>query len=221
MVTVDAVTICTRTDQPLLYGLDIETDTSVDGLDPAVSAVVAAAVATATTDHVLQGDEPDILVALDDLLAELEPGLLVTWNGAGFDLPFLRERARRHRLEMGLHLWRYDLRSSEGEAFRGRWHDHDHIDGYRLYRADVGRSVGLPCGLKPMARLVGLSPVEVDRDRLHLLDQASVRAYVASDARLARELVRRRGPAAVRSRDSAHPPLPTEPVDPVVDMPGR
>jgi len=206
VVTVDVVMLRQRTEDRPLYGLDIETDTSVDGLDPAVSPIVAVAVATATTDHVIQGDEPTILTEVDDLLAGLEPGLLVTWNGAGFDLPFLHERARRQRVSMGLHLWRDPLRAAEGEVFRGRWHHHDHLDGYRLYRADVGRSIGLPCGLKPMARLVGLTPVEVDRSRLHTLDPAAVRAYVASDARLARELVRRRGPAATSASDACHPP---------------
>ena len=190
-------------DRPL-YGLDIETDTSVDGLDPAVSQVVAGAVTTATTDHVFLGDEVTILSQVDELLSELEPGFLVTWNGSGFDLPFLHERARITDVTMGLHLWRDRLRSVEDHAFRGRWHDHDHLDGYRIYRADVGRSLGLPCGLKPMARLVGLTPLEVDRNRMHLLDADTLRSYVASDARLARELVRRRGPAATRSADGCH-----------------
>lgn len=170
-----------------------------------MSPIVAIAVATGRTDHVLLGDEATVLRQVDDLLAELEPGLIVTWNGAGFDLPFLNQRARMLGVPIGLELWRDELLADEDHAFRGRWHHHDHLDGYRLYRADVWRHLGLPCGLKPLARLVGLRPLEVDRAGLHLLDQETVRAYVASDARLARELVLRRGPIAVRSADGCHP----------------
>lgn len=191
-----------------VYGLDIETDTSVDGLDPAVSPVIAVAVATPDGDHVLQGDERTVLTDTDALLAVLEPGVIVTWNGAGFDLPFLVERSRIIGVELDLQLWRDPLLDVEGDVFRGRWHHHDHLDGYRLYRADVGRSLGLPCGLKPLSKLLGLAPVEVDRSRLHLLDRAEVRDYVASDARLARQLVLRRWPLAARSADGCHRPVP-------------
>ena len=81
-----------------VYGLDIETDTSVDGLDPACSAVLTVAVSMHGLDEVFSGAEPDLLVELDDRLAELEPGVIATWNGAAFDLPFLADRAGcRHR----------------------------------------------------------------------------------------------------------------------------
>ena len=78
-----------------LYGLDIETDTTVDGLDPSHGGVVAVGLATPEGDEVFLGDEADILTRLDRRLAELAPGVLVTWNGGSFDLPFLAARARR------------------------------------------------------------------------------------------------------------------------------
>ncbi len=190
-----------------LYGLDIETDTSVDGLDPALSPIVAVAVATDDGDHVFQGPEPGILADLDTLLAQLPAGLIVTWNGAGFDLPFLAERAHIIGATIGLHLWRDPTIESDPGAFRGRWYRHDHLDGYRVYRADVGRSLGLSCGLKPLSRLVGLQPIELDRSSLHLLDDDVVRRYVASDARLAKELVLRRWPLAGRASDGCHTPV--------------
>lgn len=189
---------------PPVYGLDIETDTTVDGLDPDVAPVVAVAVATADGDHVLLGGESDVLTATDALLAEVEPGLLVTWNGARFDLPFIARRAHLLGLDLGLRLWRDPLLDAGSDAFRGAWHRHDHLDGYRLYRADVGRSLGLPCGLKPLARLVGLDPVEVDRSQVHTLDASTLRDYVASDARLARQLVLRRWPSAASFSDGHH-----------------
>lgn len=148
---------------------------------------------------VLDGEESTIIAELDRVLAGLAPGVLVTWNGSGFDLPFLHDRATRHGLPLGLRL-RLDpaigghhapLAGHPG-AYRARWHHHAHVDGYQLFRADVGASLRLPCGLKPLARLVGLPVVEVDRARIHELSLAERRAYVASDAHLARALVGRR-----------------------------
>ena len=182
-------------EHPPHYGLDIETDTTVDGLDPALAAVVAVAVATPGRDVVLLGDEADLLRRLEELLRDLEPGVLVTWNGAGFDLPFLAERAARHRVELGLRLF-VPEGDQPSRCYTATWGAHAHLDGYRLYRGDVGRRLGFSCGLKAMARLVGVAPVEVDRCRIHDLDESDLASYVASDARLARDLVARRLPAA-------------------------
>ncbi len=68
------------------------------------------------------------------------------------------------------------------DGFCASWHAHRHLDGYRVVRADVRRTTGLSCGLKALARVVGLATVEVDRERLHLLPDEVVRDYVASDA---------------------------------------
>ena len=76
-----------------LYGLDIETDTTIDGLDPQVAPVVAVALDGEDFSAVFDGRETDLLADLDQHLADLEPGILVTWNGGCFDLPFLRDRA--------------------------------------------------------------------------------------------------------------------------------
>lgn len=181
------------------YGLDIETDTTIDGLDPAVAAVVSIAVAGDGVEVVLDGDERTIITELDAALRRLPRGVLITWNGSGFDLPFLQTRAERLSLGLGLELeldtgigGRHEPLAGHSGAYRARWHGHRHIDGYQLFRADVGATVRLPCGLKPLARLVGLPVVEVDRERIHELSEAERRAYVVSDAVLARALVHRR-----------------------------
>ena len=193
------------------YGLDIETDTTVNGLDPTQAEIVAIALTmpySSDGDVVLTGPEAQMLKDLDDLLQELPAGVIVTWNGAAFDLPFLAERARRAGVPLHLRLAEDpsldDPRrpSRDGRsAYRASWGAHRHLDGYRLYRADVGRALRLPCGLKPMAKLVGLQPVEVDREQIHQLSPQDLHEYVASDARLARELVVRRLPAAARFAD--------------------
>ena len=182
-----------------LYGLDIETDTSVDGLDPQVAPVVAVALDGEDFSAVFDGRETDLLADLDQHLADLEPGILVTWNGGCFDLPFLRDRAAIRGIPLGLRLVHDPLIPGGHQrpqpligGYRARWHSHRHLDAYQVFRADVGASMGISCALKSLARLVGLEVVEVDRQRIHELSDEECRAYVASDAYLARALVKRR-----------------------------
>ena len=207
--------IVTSAHRPLTYGLDIETDTTVDGLDPSVAAVVAVAVVGRDLEVVLDGDEASLLRGLDELMADLAPGVVVTWNGAAFDLPFLADRARCRGIGLGLELRhdptipRRDPWPARPGAYRASWYGHRHLDGYQLYRADVGVALGLSCGLKPLSRLVGLPVVEVDREHIHLLDDPTRRAYVASDARLARLLVERRWNTARRAIDRLDQPIAT------------
>jgi DNA polymerase elongation subunit (family B) len=201
-----------------VYGLDIETDTTIDGLDPAVAAIVAVALSTPTEDVVLTGPERTIFLDLDAHLRALPPGVIATWNGAVFDLPFLADRAARLGLVGGLRLRvdrTVDLRRSplpgHPGAYRGWWYGHGHLDAYRLYRSDVGPVLGVSCALKAIARLVGLAPVEVDRSRIHDLSGEALAAYVASDARLTRVLAERRWPGAARWVDRPPPVAVTPP----------
>ena len=182
------------------YGLDIETDTSSGGLDPRCSPVVAVALASDSGVTVLRGPEPRILREVDALLGVLAPGVLVTWNGSGFDLPFLSDRARRHGIVLGLDL-RLDpaiVRSHPplpGHAgfYRARWHDHGHLDAYLAYRALAEEGEG-SLALKAVAARRGLTALEVDRTRIHELEPDDLATYVASDAALALALARTRWP---------------------------
>lgn len=187
-----------------LYGLDIETDTRTDGLDPASSRVLAAALSPAAdgSDLVLTGEEPELLARLDAEIAELPAGVIVTWNGARFDLPFLAHRARLVGVDLGLRLRPRGVPAEDPwpppvDGWDASWGPHGHLDGYRLYRGDLRRVLGVSCALKAVARLVGLPALEVDRERIHQLDVAALSAYVAGDARLARQLVALRCPAAL------------------------
>jgi DNA polymerase elongation subunit (family B) len=209
-----------------LYGLDIETDTTVNGLDPDVAAVVAVAIAGESGNAVLtHPDEAELLRDVAGLLGTLPAGVLVTWNGATFDLPFLDTRARLHGVDLGLQLQadsqartRYRDDPHYRGTFRASWHQHRHLDAFRVYRNDVGRTLGLSCGLKALSRLVGLDPVSVDASRIHDLTPAELREYVASDAHCARELALRRWATASRAVDpffdprtdgpSPHAPMP-------------
>ncbi len=220
--------IATPDPSPLpLYGLDIETDTSENGLDPAVAPVVSVAIIGEHHRIVLEGDESSLLLRLDATIASLPQGVLVTWNGAAFDLPFIAHRAYLCGVESGLQLWhdtsirsRNEPLSGHPGSYRGTWHGHRHLDGYRLFRADAGAVLHLACGLKPMAKLVGLDPVEVDRERIHLLTDAERQAYVASDAEVTRELIIRRWATAQAAIDNVSQMGPSQPyVPPVVATP--
>lgn len=201
--------------RPIVYGLDIETDTSIDGLDPQVAAVVTVAVCGPQHEVTFTGPEPELFPSLDAHLAGLEPGVLATWNGAAFDLPFLADRARSCGVPLGLRLrpdptlaLRGDPLPGHESAYRAVWHGHRHLDAYRVYRADVGLLLRVSCSLKSIARLVGFSPVEVDRNRIHDLTREALHAYASSDARLARALAERRWASASRHIDeiAAEPP---------------
>jgi DNA polymerase elongation subunit (family B) len=202
--------------RPALYGLDIETDTEVDGLDPEVGRVLAVAVAdgdrVALFDH---ADETELLVALDRHLADLAPGVIVTWNGARFDLPYLATRARLRQVPLGLQLWLdptsrddRDVRPGLPGTHGATWHRHRHLDAYRVYRADVGPALRVGCSLKTVARLAGLAPVEVDASRVHDLSPDEMAAYVGSDARCTAALASRRWATAAPSIDPVLVPWP-------------
>jgi hypothetical protein len=181
---------------PLLYGLDIETDTTVNGLDPRVSSVVAVSVATEDDVLTFAGPETKLLRSLDRHLRRLPAGVLVTWNGSGFDLPFLADRAATLRVRLGVRLTpdrslphKYPPLVGHAAPYRARWHRHRHLDACCLYR--TLRPTDASCALKAVARDAGLLVVEEDRQRLHELDRGPLVRYAASDAALTRRLAAR------------------------------
>lgn len=192
--------------RPPLYGLDIETDTSVDGLDPRVAAVLAIGLWGPEGGTVIRGSETGILRALDGWLAEQPAGVIVTWNGARFDLPFLADRAARTGVPLGLELrpdptieLHHGPLAGHDWGYRARWHGHRHVDAYRAYRAISPE--GESCALKAVAAREGLAAVLVDAAAIHTLDREAMRRYVQSDATLAWQLAHRRWSAVARFID--------------------
>lgn len=191
-------------ERPHIYGIDIETDTTHGGLDPAVSPVLSVALSAQGFENLFVGDEADVLAGLDRRLASLPPGVLATWNGATFDLPFLADRARLIGVELALSLC-LDRRLTcgrvtlpgHGGAYRARWGAHAHLDTFRLYDAVApGRA-----SLRTLARLVGLGRsggIQHPRDDLA---NEVLHANPTSDARLARALAERRWAAGARLVD--------------------
>jgi hypothetical protein len=210
--------------QAAIYGLDIETDVSTDGLDPAVASVRAVALSGRTFDDLFIGDEAEILVALDERLAALPAGVLATWNGSAFDLPFLADRARilgvdlglKLRLDRSLTLHRAPLPGHAG-AYRAGWHDHGHLDAFRIYGPPATAAQRL--SLRSLGRFVGLGADDPcrTRARVHDLGNEALHACAPSDARLARVLAERRWPAAARMIDR----VPWDEAEPVAVAAGR
>lgn len=188
-----------------IYGLDIETDTRHDGLDPAVASVVTVALSSRSFDRVFLGDEPALLRALDEHLADLPPGVIATWNGAAFDLPFIADRARILGVDLGLHLCldpritlqRVPLPGHAG-AYRASWHHHAHLDAYRLY----GGPPSTTGRIGAVGRVLGIGGTGRGG---HDLTNEALHAHAPSDARLARVLAERRWPAAQRLIDRVEP----------------
>jgi len=174
------------------YGLDIETDSARGGLDPRRCRILAAAVAGPAGRSVFTGSERSLLSDLDVLLKSLPGGVIVTWNGSAFDMPFLADRARRVGVATGLAvtldpaiaMTHPPLAGHEG-AYRAAWYHHRHLDAYRVYRAlnEPGS-----CALKAVALRRGLDVIETDPTRVHELRTGSLRRYVARDAELALQL---------------------------------
>jgi DNA polymerase elongation subunit (family B) len=191
-----------------IYGLDIETDTtpladgSARGLDPATTTIVNIALSVGEDVIVFRGEERNLLVALDRYLLGLQPGLIATWNGAVFDLPFIADRADAVGVQLGLELSadrsivpKYEFLPGHNSAYQGSWASsgsvpHAHMDvAYAL--KENARALNIAWSLKPVARHYGLSPMEVDRTAVHLLSAEEQDAYVASDARVTAALAAR------------------------------
>jgi DNA polymerase elongation subunit (family B) len=190
-----------------MTALDIETETRFGGgLDPLTSSVVAVALAfdDGTTMVFDDADEVTLLTRVDEVLRSRN-GLLLTWNGAGFDLPFIAARARVLGIDDRLGLVtvsdaklpvKYAPPAGLGGPVRARWHATAHVDVAHLYR-EFAESEGLQWSLKPIARRHGLEPVEVDRTAIHELTPAELEAYVVSDAVVTLDLARRQPTTAL------------------------
>lgn len=195
-----------------IYGLDIETDTTRDGLDPTVAPVLTVALSGRKLDEVFVGPEAELLAQLDDRLAMLEPGVIATWNGSTFDLPFIADRARLLGIDLGLQLCldrrltlnRAPLPGHAG-AYRAAWHHHTHVDTFRLYGHPSATSHWTSLGV--IGRVLGLSSASPRErsPRTQVLTNEALHAHAPSDARLARVLAERRWSAAARLVDRVEP----------------
>ena len=190
-----------------IYAWDVETDNSKgQGLtarhpDSRITSISFAH--AAGVEVIAHDDEAHILTDWLDLLMMTEPGLLTSWNGAFFDIPFVADRAQilNHRLGALWHLYampglrpKYDFLPGHTTGYAltfptpaGLPHQHlDIANSYQTFAAEAG----VTWSLKPVYRAVtGKEPVELDRANLHLYSREQQDAYSASDSVITRELV--------------------------------
>lgn len=130
---------------PTIYGLDLTIDASGPFVDPASDRVLEVGLSASHCDDLFAGDEADLLRELDDRLAMLPAGIIVTWHGSVLAIPLIAARARLHRLTLGLAL-EQDKRSAPPSpilgldaAVRARWGQHAVLDLQRVYEPGGGR----------------------------------------------------------------------------------
>ena len=196
-----------------IYGFDIETDNSEGfGLVPEKSRVTEIAIDTASGGEVFAGNERTILRDFEAYLGTLEPGLLVPWNGAFFDVPFITDRwaAVNWMYENGWNLTldpqlvpKYNPTPGHEGGYTAYWLNragvhHAMIDmayAYKPYAAKVAAQRGVDLNkvwsLKPVCTSLGIDMVELDRENLHLYTDEERKEYCLSDARGARLLANR------------------------------
>lgn len=219
-----------------LFALDIETDNLMGfGLDPRNSQITEVAVCAdprALNDAMRNGFAPNsrcdvtvldhgvvfaaetpseealMLRNLDLLMMTLPSGVISTWNGAGFDIPFLYDRAKYHGLSWGLRPIAdnrlkpyYATLPGHEFGYQATWRrnagfaPHRFLDTSLSFADPVTRR---PKGLKSTARLNGMNPIELDRARIHTYSPEERAEYVMSDVVATRtlQLMRRIGMAA-------------------------
>jgi DNA polymerase elongation subunit (family B) len=186
---------------PPLYTTDLESDTSLRdsvpdyGLDPRVTPVTDIATLAGGRGTVFTGAENDILTSWRDFLLAQPAGLLVTWNGCGFDGPFIADRARILGVDMPMTLKadpdlqpKYGPPKGHPHAFRLAFGAHRHVDIAPLYK-DIAAELGVTWSLKPVYEAVtGKKPVELDRANMHLYTSQQREEYVLSDVLITEEL---------------------------------
>lgn len=201
-----------------IYALDIETFNGLlpngkkaYGLDPAQSYITEIAVCGPDFGEVFalaggdSANEADLLRGAAFYLSTLEPGIIATWNGRFFDLPFIHDRAVSNGLdvekELGLTLSprddvqpKYDFLPGHDVGYEAFWTAHfgNHVTSDISFDfKEFAEMHGVKHSLKPTARAAGLNPIELDRERLHEYTDEERQAYALSDVRITRELALR------------------------------
>lgn len=182
-----------------VVAIDIETDTSRGhGLQPYKAQITEMVICDRHITIVLAGDEKYILQGFADYMnGRSEEVEVIGWGNTGFDNPFLQIRGKYHSAnlkEWGMHL--DDLGFVEGYGPVGgyqnnqsmRWvtprgvihHDRDIMIEVKNSPVDVDSGSTHP-RLKGLTRHWGMSPIELDRTKMHTYSEEERGAYVASD----------------------------------------
>lgn len=171
-----------------IYALDIETDNSINGLDPRVSFVRSVAVYGENSTFLSAAQTPDtegaLLAGLAEHLDKLEPGVVVTWNGAAFDIPFICDRYTPFPATLVPDpslVPKYDPLPGHQGAYRIIFARHHHLDIAYHYK-DEALASGLRWSLKPIAHHHGIEAIEIDAAEAWRLSVCELLTYNLSDA---------------------------------------
>ncbi len=173
----------------MLYALDIEST----GLSPLESKMVSVAIAAPEESLVLVSeDEVSLFRDLTSWLKNTrrEKGTIVTWNGAGFDWPYMYTRA----MTLGVEEFLAELTIIEHEDRRPVYNPiaghnggyvvsfagHDHADIMRPWKS-WSKERNISNSLKAVAKANGIDVIEVDRTKIAELSRAELVAYNISD----------------------------------------
>ena len=176
------------------YALDIESDTTINGLDPAVSFVRSIAILGSEGSYVAEAKtrerEPALLLSAFDWLTKLDPGVVVTWNGSCYDLPFLADRliacGLDWEVEFGIRhdptiVPKYEALPGHLGGYRATsFAGHDHADiayGWKAW----AEANGVSWSLKPVCEANGIKMIVADRAHIETLTTAELLAYNLSD----------------------------------------
>ena len=192
-------------DRNHVYGWDIETaNDDGQGLtarDPNSRLTSISFTHSVGVEVISHDDEAQILTDWLDLLMAFEPGLLGSWNGSFFDIPFIADRAQilDHRLVAFWHLYpmpglrpKYDYLPGHTTGYALTFPTpnglpHQHLDIAQSYRAFAAEA-NVAWSLKPVGEALGHTPKRLDAANLHTYSQAERDEYSASDAILTRDL---------------------------------
>lgn len=184
---------------PLIYGLDIVTDTDGPIIDLTCDHITAIGLSTEAGEELYEGDEAELLTLLDRRLGMLRNGVLTTWGGSVLGLPLLAGRVAALELDLSLRIYPDERRSPRDGASAapisgaqspmwGEWHGHPHLDLARVYDEDQRR-------WNPLR-----SRRTTPESHFPATDELAARDP-QRDARLARNLAERRWPKAKRLID--------------------
>jgi len=173
----------------MLYALDIETT----GLSPLESKMVSVAVAAAGESMVFVSENEHSLFT--DLTAwftspKRTRGTIVTWNGSGFDWPYMLTRAKTLGATEFLSHLAINPTPERAPVYKPiEGHDggyavsfagYDHADIMRPWKP-WSQTKGISNSLKSVAKANGIEVIEVDRTKIDSLSRAELVAYNISD----------------------------------------
>lgn len=165
--------------------------------------------------------EPDLLAALADRIADLDPDVITGWNVIDFDLPVLQKRARALGVPFALGRTRDDAWHREGRGWGGSrmvLPGRQVVDAMRIVRAiprrfDDYRLDTIARDLLGRGKTLDVAEDETAPEAIlaaYANDRAAFCEYVLEDSRLVRDILEQEGLVDLTLRRSLLTGLPLD-----------